>query len=386
MPTTRDYYEILGVSRDAPAEDVKRAYRRLAMKHHPDRNPNDPEAEAKFKECAQAYEVLSDSNKRARYDQYGHAGLRGTPGHDFGSMHVEDIFSMFNDIFGGFGAGGGGRARSRQRGGVPRGYDLETEIELTLEEVLTGAERDVEFRRLDVCRKCEGSGAKPGSRPGVCQTCGGRGQVEQAGLGGMFRMVTTCPHCRGRGQVITDKCPDCRGAGRVSVKRSLSVKIPPGIHNGQAVRVAGEGEPPPQELASAGQGTRGDLHVVARVREHHHFERDGDHLLLAVPIAFTQLALGAKINVPTLDGEAELTVPAGTQHGSLFRVEGHGLPNLRTHKRGDLVVIVQLVVPKKLNDSQKKLLEEYAQTEDLQIGNGSNSSFWGKIKDAVTGG
>lgn len=387
MPTTRDYYEILGVPRDASPEDVKRAYRRLAMKYHPDRNPDDAGAEAKFKECAQAYEVLSDSNKRATYDQYGHEGLRSTPGHDFRSMHVDDIFSMFNDIFGGFGGPAGARGRGRQRGGVPRGYDLETEVELSLEEVLAGTERDVEFKRLDVCQTCEGTGAKPGTQPVTCQTCGGRGQVEQAGLGGMFRMVTTCPHCRGRGKIIADKCSDCRGTGRVSVKRRLTVKIPPGIHNGQAVRVSGEGEPPGPEQSPAGQGVRGDLHVVTRVREHDRFERDGDHLLLAVPIAFTQLALGAHIKVRTLDGEADLNIPAGTQHGALFRIDGHGLPNLRTGRRGDLVTIVQLIVPKKLNESQRKLLEQYAQTEDLDVSTGgAGSSFWGRIKDAVTGG
>src|SRR5262245_24403546 len=202
MPTTRDYYEVLSVQKTASGEEIKRSYRRLAMKYHPDRNPDDPKAESKFKECAEAYEVLSDSERRATYDRYGHAGLRGTPGHDFRSMHVEDIFSMFNDIFGGggFGAPGSG-ARGRTRG-VPRGYDLETEVEITLDEVLIGAGRDVQFKRLDVCQKCEGSGAKPGTTPSKCTTCGGHGQVAQTGLGGMFRMVTACPQCRGSGQVI----------------------------------------------------------------------------------------------------------------------------------------------------------------------------------------
>jgi len=383
MPTTRDYYEILGVERNASSEEIKRAYRRLAMKYHPDRNPNDAEAEAKFKECAEAYEVLSDAERRSVYDRYGHAGLRSTPGHDFRSMNVEDIFSMFNDIFGG-GFGGGMGAGRRRAGGVPRGYDLETEVELTLEEVLTGTSRDVEFKRLDVCQTCEGSGAKPGSEPVRCSTCGGAGQVAQTGLGGMFRMVTTCPHCRGRGTVIVDKCPDCRGSGRVSVKRKRSVKLPAGIHDGQAVRVSGEGEPPPQELSPSGQGIRGDLHVVVRVREHDRFERDGDDLLLAVPISFAQLALGSTVTVSGIDGPQTLNIPPGTQHGALFRIEGAGLPNLRSGKRGDLVVIVQLVVPRKLTEQQKKLLAEYAKTESLEVGT-SQESTWERIKRAVKG-
>lgn len=388
MPTTRDYYEILGIEKSASSEDVKRAYRRLAMKFHPDRNPNDAQAEIKFKECAEAYEVLADTERRSIYDRYGHAGLRSTPGHDFRSMNVEDIFSMFNDIFAGGVGGGFGASTGRRRtgaGGVPRGYDLETEVEITLEEVLSGTEREVEFKRLDICRTCEGSGAKPGTKPTTCTTCGGVGQVIQTGLGGMFHMQTTCPHCRGRGSVTNEKCPDCRGNGRVSLKRKLSVKVPAGIQDGQAVRVSNEGEPPPPEMSPGGQGIRGDLHVVVRVREHEQFERDGDDLLLAVPINFTQLALGAQIEVPTIDSTRELNVPPGTQHGALFRVDGAGLPNLRSGKRGDLVAIIQLIVPRKLNDSQKRLLAEYAKTEDANVGN-SQQSAWEKIKRAVKGG
>ena len=384
MPTTRDYYEILGVTKTVASEDIKRAYRRLAMKYHPDRNPNDTDAEAKFKECAEAYEVLSDPERRTIYDRYGHEGLRSRPVHDFRSMNVEDIFSMFNDIFGG-GLGGGGFGVGGRRGGVPRGYDLETEVEISLEEVLSGTSRDVEFKRLDVCQTCEGSGAKHGTKPTTCTTCGGVGQVVQTGLGGMFRMQTTCPHCHGRGTVVVDKCPDCRGAGRVSVKRKLAVKIPAGVHDGQAVRVQGEGEPPPPELNAKGQGIRGDLHVVVRVQEHNQFERDGDDLLLAVPVNFTQLALGAQIDVPTIDGTRTLTVPPGTQHGALFRINGAGLSNLRGGSRGDLVCIIQLVVPRKLNESQKRLLAEYAKTEDVDVSIPQEST-WEKIKRRVKGG
>ncbi len=384
MPTTRDYYEILGVERNASTDDIKRSYRRLAMKYHPDRNPGDAEAEARFKECAEAYEVLSNQERRSTYDRYGHAGLRGTPGHDFRSMNVEDIFSMFNDIFGGGPGMGGFGGRARTRGGVPRGYDLETEVEVTLEEVLTGAKRDVEFKRLDVCATCSGTGAKPGSSPVQCATCAGQGQVAQAGLGGMFRMVTTCPHCRGRGTVIPDKCANCKGTGRVSVGRKLSVKLPAGIHDGQAVRVAGEGEPPPPELSPEGKGIRGDLHVVVRVREHQQFERDHDDLLIVAPIAFSQAALGATIEVPTLTGTVELELPAGTQHGAMFRINGAGLPNLRSGRRGDLVVIVQIVVPRKLSSKQRELLAEFAETENLEV-KAHSPSFWEKIKGAMKG-
>jgi molecular chaperone DnaJ len=386
MPSTRDYYEVLGVERGDSADGIKRAYRRLAMKYHPDRNPGDAEAESNFKECAEAYEVLGDGEKRDVYDRYGHSGLRGTPGHDFNSMNVEDIFSMFNDIF----SGGGARGRTRQRGGVPRGYDLEYEVEITLEEVLAGASRDLDFKALDVCQRCSGSGAKEGSEPSTCSTCKGRGQVEQAGLGGMFRMVTACPHCQGRGRVILEKCVDCRGGGRVPVKRQLLVKIPPGVQSGQVVRVTGEGEPPAPEASPTGQGIRGDLHVVVRVQKHEVFERDGDHLLIALPVAFSQLALGTTCDVPTITAEGlgttTLKIPGGSQHGSIYRVPGKGLPNLRSGDRGDLVVIVQLVVPRKLDEEQKRLLQQYAATEELDVGDGDKESFWNRLKDAVTGG
>ncbi len=382
MPTTRDYYEILGLARNASLDEIKRAYRRLAMKYHPDRNPGDPEAETRFKEAAEAYEVLADSERRPMYDRYGHAGLRSRPGHDFSTLNAQDIFSMFDEIFGGAFAG---RSRGRSRGGVPRGYDLETEVELTLAEVLTGTTRDVAFKRLDVCQTCQGSGAKPGSGPTKCSSCAGSGQVAQVGLGGMFRIVTTCPHCRGQGTVITQPCSDCRSNGRVSLPRQLSVKIPAGVHDGQAVRVAGEGEPPPPEANRSGRGIRGDLHVVVRVRPHDQFERDGDHLLIALPMSFTQAALGAQIEVPTLDGAATLAIPPGTQHGALLRMSERGLPNVRTGKRGDLVVIMQLFVPRKLTESQKRLLAEYAESEELEVGT-VTPSLWEKIKDAVSGG
>jgi len=383
MPTTRDYYEILSVDRTADGEEIKRAYRRLAMKHHPDRNPDDPEAETKFKEAAEAYEVLSDKQTRALYDQHGHAGLRGgaRAAHDFSRMNVEDIFSMFNDIFSGGGGFGGGQTRQR---GPARGYDLETEVAIELVDVITGAERDVEFTRVDVCQTCHGSGAKSGTSPTTCATCGGQGRVMQQGLGGMFRIATACPHCSGRGTIITDPCETCRGKGRVPTKRTLSVKIPAGIHHGQAVRVRGEGEPPAADVSPDGSGLRGDLHVVVRVNEHRPFEREGDHLLLELPINYTQAALGAEVEVPTLDGTTTLKIPAGTPFGAAIKAPGQGLPNLRSGRRGDLIVIVKIVVPKKLSAKQKEILRALADEEDSPV-IGEHEGFWKKVRDKFGG-
>ena len=380
MTVSRCYYEILDVTRTADGTEIKRSYRRLAMKYHPDRNPDNADAEKSFKECAEAYEVLSDPQKKQIYDQYGHEGLRGRghAGHDFNSMNVEDIFSMFNDILGG--GRGGGRGKNRQ----VRGYDLETDVEITLDEVLTGTEREVEFDRLDVCETCQGNGAKPGTTPQTCTTCQGQGKVAQAGLGGMFRMVSACPTCEGRGSVVIEKCEDCYGRGRNAVHRKLRVKIPAGIHHGQAVRVAGEGEPPIPEASPDGTGTRGDLHVLVRVEEDSRFERDGDHLIQIVSVAFTQLALGSTIEVVSIDETHSLDIPAGTQTNEIFKIEGAGLPNVRTGRSGDLVVIVRLAVPAKLSDEQRVLLEEYAKTEDIPV-HEAETSFWDKLKGAVTG-
>jgi molecular chaperone DnaJ len=358
MSTQLDYYEILGIARDASGDEVKRAYRRLAIKWHPDQNPGNAEAEGRFKECAEAYEVLSDPEKRAVYDRHGHAGLRGRAGHDFNSMHVEDIFSMFNDIFGGQ-AGGGGR---RQRGPA-RGYDLETEVEISLREVLDGCDREIPFKRAEVCGICKGSGAKPGTKPAECATCGGQGQVAQQGFGGMFRMVTTCPACQGRRTVVKDKCGECKGAGRTPVQRKLSVKIPRGISDGQVVRVAGEGEPPPPQMSPDGTGVRGDLHIVVRVAEDERFERQGPDLITTLEVGFADAALGGTVTVPTLEGEAETELDAGTQHGELFRLEGKGVPDLRTGRRGDLVVVVHVMVPRRLTARQRELVQELRETE-----------------------
>jgi len=354
----RDYYEVLGVSRDASPEEIKRAYRRMAIKYHPDKNPNDKEAEAKFKECAEAYEVLSDPEKRKRYDQFGHDGLRGAGMHDFSRMNVEDIFSMFgfddffSDIF-------GGRRRGARRTGPSRGYDLETTVELTLEEVAQGTEKTIEFTRQDLCPDCDGSGSARGSGPSRCAMCGGTGQVVRGG--GFFQMVSTCPQCKGSGQVITNPCRRCRGTGRVPKKRTVTIRIPAGVHEGQGVRVAGEGEP------GRNGGPRGDLYCYVKIKPHEFLERDGSDLIAVVPISFTQAALGATIDVPTLEGMRQLKIPPGTQYGSVFRIRGHGLPDIRTGRKGDQLVQIVIETPTRLNARQEELLREFAKTENRDV-------------------
>ncbi len=350
----RDYYEVLGVPREAGVADIKRAYRRSALKYHPDNYKGDDksEGEAKFKELAEAYEVLSDPQKRQLYDQYGHQGLRGAGVHDFSGMGFGDIFSMFGDIFGG-GFGGA-------RGGPRRGYDLETEVELTLEEVATGADRTLEFERMDFCETCSGSGAKPGTTPEKCKTCGGHGQVETSG-GGFFRMVRTCPTCRGAGTIVTDPCSDCRGSGRTKKKRVLSVHIPLGIHDGQVVRMRNEGEP--GEKGSV----RGDLRCYVSVKPHPFLTRHGNDLLCQVPITFTQAALGATVEAPTLAGREEVVVPPGTQHGEAITLKRRGLPDPRSGRKGNQVVQFLIEVPRKLTKKQTQLLRELADIEDINV-------------------
>jgi len=375
MATQRDYYEVLSVERNASGDEIKRAYRKLAMRYHPDRNPGDKQAEAKFREASEAYEVLADQDKRRKYDQFGHAGLNGQTGHDFSHMNAQDIFSMFDDIFGGAFGGGGGRARGgRSRAG--RGYDLETVTRITLNDALTGAEKDIEFTRQDTCETCSGTGGKPGTEPVTCVTCGGAGQVQQQGFGGMFRMVSTCPACNGAGKSYRDKCSDCGGDGRQPKKINLTASVPAGIQDGQAIRVRGEGEP------GQNNGPRGDLHVVVRIEDHKLFTREDDHLVLRMPVSFGQAALGDKLTIPTLEGEEELTLKPGTQHGDLFRIKGRGMPNLRSGRRGDLIVAVLLEVPKKLTAKQKELLRAYAETEQHQD-MPEHKSFWDKIKQAI---
>ena len=367
----RDYYEVLGVEKAASQDEIKRAYRRMAIKYHPDKNPDNKEAEAKFKQCAEAYEVLSDAEKRRQYDQYGHEGLRGTGMHDFSRMNVEDIFSMFGfeDFFGG--VFGGGRRRSGRRTGPARGYDLETGVELTLDEIAHGAEKTIEFTRQDRCAECSGSGAAPGTQPVRCPICAGRGQVAKGG--GFFQMVSTCPQCQGTGRVVQTPCSKCRGSGRVPKKRTVKIKIPPGVHEGQGIRVGGEGEP------GRDGGPNGDLYCYVRVKPHEFLERDGNNLIAVVPISFTQAALGATIEVPSLNGPRELKVPAGTQFGSTFRIRGEGLPDVRSHRTGDELVHVTIETPTNLNARQEELLREFAQTENKRV-SPKSQGFFEKLK------
>ncbi len=359
VATKRDYYEVLGVSREASAEEIKKAYRQAALKYHPDRNKEDPEAERKFKEAAEAYEVLSDSDRRLRYDRFGHEGLSGATMHDFSHMDVGDIFGMFEEILGGgfFGGFGGGGRRRR------RGYDLEAAVEITLSDAASGTERTLEFSRNDACERCGGSGAEPGTKRAACPACGGYGQVERTGgLGGFFgRVVTTCPQCRGQGSIAKTSCKECRGQGRRAVKRTVAFKVPAGIEDGQAVRIRGEGEPGEEG------GPRGDLHVYVRIKPHPFFERHGRDLLCRLPISFTQAALGASVEVPTLTGKADVKIPPGTQYGQVFRLAGQGMPDLRTGQRGDELVQVVVEIPRQLSKTQSDLLREFALTEDKTV-------------------
>lgn len=374
VATRRDYYEILGVQREASPEEIKRAYRQCALKYHPDRNRENG-AEQKFKEAAEAYEVLSDPEKRQRYDRYGHAGLAGAGLHDFSHMGVDDISSIFGDLIGEMFGGGRGRGRSRAQHGV----DIQAVIEIDLKEVATGVEKTLKFERADFCDRCAGRGAEPGSSPVTCRTCGGYGQVERQTQMGFFvtRTVSDCPACQGRGQTIDKPCRDCRGSGRAAKECVVNVKVPSGIHDGQRLRERGKGEP--------GQnGVRGDLYCVVRIRPHPFFERDGDHLLCRLPISFTQAALGAQVDVPTLSGAAPLRIPAGTQHGAIFRLSGKGLPNLRNGHLGDEIVQVVIEIPQKLSKAQQDLLRQFAATEDRSV-MPESKGFFERMREYFTG-
>jgi molecular chaperone DnaJ len=379
MPTAkRDYYEVLEISKTATVEDIKKAYRKAALKHHPDKNAGNKEAEQKFKEAAEAYEVLSDPEKRHRYDQHGHDGLRGTTMHDYSHMDVSSIEDLFSAFFGGAAGqrrgGGGGPAGPRQT----RGYDLETRVEISLQDVAQGAKRDIDFTRQDTCNTCKGTGAKPGTQRTPCRTCGGRGQVAQRGFGGMFQMITTCPACMGQGTMVDTPCPECDASGKTPQKRTLEVQIPAGIHDGQAIRVRGEGEP------GDNGGPRGDLHVYVSVTPHPFFQRDENNLVMQLPVGYAQAALGADVEVPTLFGKSNLRVPPGTQHGQVLRLKQLGLPDIRGGSQGDLLIQVVIEVPKKLTAQQEKLLRDYADTEEKHV-LPARKNFFEKLKDYIAG-
>ena len=358
----RDYYEVLGVAKTATDAEIKKAYRTLAVKHHPDKNPGDEHAEDKFKECAEAYAVLSDPQKRAQYDRLGHAGM-GSGGFDPGFSNIEDIFDLF-----GFGEMFGGRARTRST--VQRGSDLRYDLEITLEEAASGKEEKLRIPRLEKCVGCDGRGAEKGTQPENCISCGGSGQTRYQQ--GFFSVMRTCPNCQGKGQIIRNPCKTCRGAGRVEKEKALEVKIPAGVETGSRLRVSGEGE------AGVNGGPSGDLFVVLHVKEHDTFERQGANLYSAVPVSFAQAALGAEIKVKTLDGEEDLKIPAGTQTGTVFRLKSHGMPALGGRGKGDLFVAVTLITPKSLTKEQRKLLEQLADIEDRSF---TDESFIEKVRN-----
>lgn len=362
MATKRDYYEVLGVPRDADDNTIKKAYRKLALENHPDRRPDDPEAEERFKEAAEAYEVLRDAEKRRLYDSYGHDGVRGSGFQGFRSY--DDIFAHFGDVFG-FGdvlgdLFGGGRRRDPNR--PRRGEDLSTQIAIEFREAARGCSKEIEVERVIDCKACEASGCAPGSRPETCPTCRGTGQASMSR--GPFLMTTTCPTCQGRGRRITKPCEECRGAGRVRQHETLKVEIPAGIESGMQLRLTGKG----------GTGVRGgppgDLYVGIGVHDDPVFSREAEHLLIELDVPFVQCALGGEVQVPTLDEPTTLKVPAGTQAGAVFRVEGQGLARLRGRGRGDLVVRVRIPVPTKLSSKEKALLKDLAAEEGLAVGSG----------------
>ncbi|EED35685.1 chaperone protein DnaJ [Luminiphilus syltensis NOR5-1B] len=341
----RDYYDVLEVDKTADEKDIKKAYRRVAMKFHPDRNPDDADADAKFKEATEAYEVLTNAEKRAAYDQFGHAGLEGAAGGagGFQGGSFSDIFGdVFGDIFGG-GAGGA-------RGGPQRGSDLRYTLEISLEDAVRGSTKEIRVPTLQHCATCDGSGAKPGTTPVSCGSCGGSGQVRMQQ--GFFQVQQTCPKCRGRGKTISDPCRDCHGHGLVEKTKTLSVKVPPGVDTGDRIRLSGEGE------AGPAGGPPGDLFVQVAVKQHSIFERDGRHLYCEVPISFTDAALGGELEVPTLDGRVKLKIPAETQTGKLFRLRGKGVQPVRGGPVGDLLCRAVIETPVNLDKKQKQLLEE----------------------------
>ena len=366
----KDYYEVLGVNRDASDEEIKKAYRKLAMKHHPDRNPDNPKAEEHFKEAKEAYEILSDAGKRAAYDQYGHAGVDqgargGGPGFEgFSGGFAEAFGDIFGDIF------GGGR-----RSNVYRGADLRYNLEISLEEAARGAETKIRIPTMEACETCGGSGAKPGTQPTVCPTCSGHGQVRMQQ--GFFSIQQTCPHCHGSGKIVPNPCPSCHGAGRVKQHKTLVVKIPAGVDEGDRIRLSGEGED------GVNGGPSGDLYVVIQLKPHSVFKRDHDDLHCEMPISFTTAALGGEIEIPTLDGSARIKIPAETQSGKIFRLRGKGIKGVRSSTYGDLHCHVVVETPVNLTDRQKELLREfeYINEKDADRHSPRAKSWMSKVKE-----
>ena len=376
--TKRDYYEILGVSKTAADQEIKSAYRKLALQHHPDRNPGSQEAEDKFKEAAEAYAVLADTDKRHVYDRFGHAGLGGAATGGFDPTvftGFEDILGGLGDIFGFGDALGGGR----RRGGPQRGSDLRYDLEISFEESAKGAETHIQIPRQEPCEVCHGSGAAEGSKPSTCPQCRGRGQLRYQQ--GFFTVARTCAQCRGSGSIITKPCTTCRGAGRVQKERKLTVRIPAGIATGQRLRLGAEGE------AGPSGGPAGDLYVVIHVQDHEFFQRDGNDLFCEIPVNYPTLAIGGEIRIQTLEGEEPFPVPEGTQSGTTFTLRGRGMPDVTGRGRGNLMVTVKVVTPKKLTRDQRKLLEQLADSlpkekfEPTPIVGEDDKGLFDRVKD-----
>jgi molecular chaperone DnaJ len=369
MANKRDYYEVLGVARSATEAEITKSYRKLAMQHHPDRNVGDADAEVKFKEATEAYEVLRDTQKRAVYDRYGHEGLSGGAGGFPGGVGV-DLTDLFGDFLGNFFGGGGGR---RTRGGPRPGRDIQAVIDIDLVEAATGVKKTQTVPREEICRECSGSGSKPGTKPSVCRRCNGQGAVILNQ--GFISVQQTCRACDGRGQVITDPCPACRGNGRTEVRRTIEVEIPPGVDTGNRIRYSGEGD------AGDPGAPRGDLEFVIRVREHKFFHRDGHNLVCQWPITFAQAALGGPIEITTLTGQKVThNLPRGIQTHEVIRLAGHGMPNPRGGRKGDLLVQVVIETPTNLTPEQEQLLRQLAELDHTQVA-GPRKGFFGKLKD-----
>ncbi|MBM3834325.1 MAG: molecular chaperone DnaJ [Verrucomicrobia bacterium] len=372
----RDYYEVLGIDRNTSAEELKKAYRKLALKYHPDKNPGDKTAEEKFKEIGEAYEALSDPQRRAAYDQYGHAAF--DPRMRGGGRGFHDPFDIFREVFGGGGGGGGSifddlfGGGQRDPTGPQRGSDLRYDMEITFEEAVLGCEKEVSLTKMDPCETCRGSGAEAGSSTKVCSACGGRGQVITSR--GIFSIAQTCPRCEGAGRVIERPCRTCRGAGRRERASKIKIKIPAGVDTGARLRSSNNGE------AGVRGGPSGDLFVVLHVKPHEIFQREGDDLVCEVPIRFVDAALGGEIEVPTLTGRADVRIPAGTQNGTLFRLKGKGVKNLQGYGYGDLHVRVTVEVPTHLNNAQRAKLEEFSELCDPNV-NPISKGFLERAKD-----
>jgi molecular chaperone DnaJ len=363
VASKRDYYEVLGVARDADDETIKKSYRKLALQHHPDRNVGDHEAEVKFKEVTEAFEVLRDTQKRQRYDRYGHAGLEGMNVGGFGGgATMEDLFDgLFGGIFGG-----------RGRRGPQQGRDLQTTVEIELLEAARGLTKELNIPREEICGDCTGSGAKRGTQPSTCRRCGGRGVVIQGQ--GFFRIQQTCGSCGGRGAVVTDPCPNCRGSGYVRVQRTVPVAIPPGVDNDMSVRLSGEGE------AGEAGAAPGDLYCVIRIKKHPFFARDGADLHCEVPVSFGQAALGGSVEVPSLEGKMlTQNLKRGTQHGDTLRIAGQGMPQLRGGRKGELVVHVKVEVPRHLTKRQEELLREFDEIDHKNV-SAERKSFFDRVR------